>query len=125
MLLKSVSQTIHQLDRDRLMTGLIIAFGVLTVLFCVYVGVSLHGSDVQIATRYTAFGDTNYYRSHWYYLICFAVFGLLNLAINVAVAVKLFVADQTALARSWVLFAAGILLIGVLIVHSVLGIAYL
>jgi hypothetical protein len=110
---------------DRLATALIILLVVLCLAYCVYVGVSLRPSDLQVAVHYTAFGGTSFYREKWYYLISFIVFGALVAVMHTVLIVKLYVQGrrQVALLFAWL----SILLIAIawLITWSILKVAFL
>lgn len=106
------------------MVALILLFILMSLIYCVYVGVSLHPSDLQVAVHYTAYGETNFYREKWYYLISFILFGLVVAASHTALIVKLFVQERRQIA---ILFAwLSILLVVIMwfIARAVLGIAF-
>ena len=110
---------------DRLVTVLLLVFILACLGYCVYVGVSLRPSDLQVAVHYTAFGATSFYREKWYYLISFIIFGLILATIHSILIVKLYVQErrQIALLFTWLSFL--ILLIAWIITHSVLKVAFL
>lgn len=114
-----------EIIHDRVLVGLIVGLVIVSVLFCLYAGLSVHSSDVQVATHYTGFGGTNYYRDHWYYLLSFAVFGLFVAILNTAIAGKIYSLERPTLARAWVVLSIYMVVVAAIIVHSVLGIAYL
>lgn len=125
MKLPEFTTTLKNMVRDRVLVSLIIGLVIISVLFCLYAGLSVHASDVQVATHYTGFGETNYYRDQWYYLLSFVVFGLFVAILNTAIAGKLFSLERPSLARAWVVLSICTIVIAAIIVHSVLGIAYL
>lgn len=98
---------------------------ILSLIFCIYVGISLRPSQLQVAVHYTAFGETFYYRDQWYYLLSFIAFGVLFAILHGSIIVKLFIMDkrQIALVLGW--FSLALLVVAVLITHAVLGIAFL
>ena len=75
---------------DRLMTALVVVLILLAAGYCVYVGLSLRPSDLQVAVHYTAFGGTSFYRDKWYYLINFIAIGAIIGAAHTALIVKLY-----------------------------------
>lgn len=114
-----------QLRGDRpllFLCGLLLAVG---IAYAIFVALSLSPTELQIATRYTAFGGTQYYRNKWFYLIGFAVFGLMMTILHIGAVVKLAHREMRplAIAFGWL----GVLMMGILlfITLSVLGIAYL
>lgn len=110
---------------DRLMTILLVAFVLACLSYCIYVGVSLRPSDLQVAVHYTAFGETSFYREKWYYLISFIMFGLILAAVHSILIVKLYVQERRQIAILFTWFSFLLLLIAWIMTHSVLGIAFL
>ena len=110
---------------DRLVTVLLLVFILACAAYCIYVGVSLRPSYLQVAVHYTAFGATSFYREKWYYLISFIVFGLILALVHSILIVKLYVQErrQMALLFTWVSFL--MLLIAWIITHSILKVAFL
>lgn len=112
--------------RDRTMLGFTILLLLLGVAYIIFVAVALEPSDLQVATRYTAFGDAHLaYRSKWYYLLSFVVFGALLITVHTAIAVKLHSRGQRYLAMYWLACTALLFMIGWIITRSVLQIAFL
>ncbi|MDB5168259.1 MAG: hypothetical protein JWO55_517 [Candidatus Saccharibacteria bacterium] len=110
---------------DRLMTTLLGVFILACIAYCIYVGVSLRPSDLQVAVHYTAFGGTNFYRQKWYYLISFIMFGLILAAIHVILIVKLYVQERRQIAILFTCLSFLLLLIAWVMTNSVLKIAFL
>lgn len=102
-----------------------ILIGILSVAYVIYVGLSLSPTELQVATHYTAFGDTQYYRNKWYYLFTFIGLALVIAITHIALMAKLYDREMrpVAVMLGWLT----VLLIAVLFIvtHSVLGIAYL
>lgn len=110
---------------DRLVTAMLVVFILACTAYCIYVGVSLRPSDLQVAVHYTAFGGTSFYREKWYYLISFIMFGLILGVIHSILVVKLYVQErrQMAILFAWLSFL--LLLIAWIITNSVLKVAFL
>lgn len=125
MIISTIAKSTAQALKDRVFLALACSLLVLSLIFCLYVGFSLHSSDVQVAVRYTAFGATTYYRDQWYYLVSFIVFIFVGSLLNVALGIRLQNADQPLLSRGWLALAIVLVLMSFIITHSVLGIAYL
>jgi hypothetical protein len=102
-------------------TAALLLAGIAYILFVVF---SLRPSELQVAAHYSAFGETHYYRDKWYYLISFAVFGLVFMIVHISVLVKL--ASQglrsLAVAFGWL----SVILVPLLFIftRSVLGVAF-
>jgi hypothetical protein len=110
---------------DRLVTTLLLVFILACAAYCIYVGVSLRPSDLQVAVHYTAFGATGFYREKWYYLLSFIVFGMTLGIIHSILIVKLYVQERRQLAILFTWFSFLLLLIAWVITHSVLKVAFL
>jgi xanthine/uracil permease len=110
-------------DRTLLVQSVLIA--VVGGVYLLYLGLSLAPTDLQIATRYTSFGGTQYYRNKWYYLLSFAVLGIVVVVSHLGLMVKLTARGMRPLgvAFGWL----SIVLFGLLFffTFSVLGVAYL
>ena len=121
----NILDSIKLILADRLMTVLAGVFVLACLAYCIYVGASLTPSDLQVAVHYTAFGETNFYRDKWYYLITFIVFGLLLAVMHTALIVKLYVQGRRQIALLFTLLSMLILAIAWFMTWSVLRIAFL
>ena len=110
---------------DRLMAVLTIALILGCLIFCIYVGISLRPSDLQVAVHYTAFGDTSFYREKWYYLISFVIFGVLVAVVHSALIVKLYTQGRRQMAILFAWLSLLLMAIAFLMTHAVLRIAFL
>lgn len=100
----AVQQAIKQVLSNRSLVLLIILMTVIGFIYSITVAINIHPSDVTVYTRYTAFGEAHFYKSHWQYLIAFVLFGPLVVITHAALMVKLFAIErrQTALLVGWV-----------------------
>lgn len=110
---------------DRLVTVLTLLLLIAAAAYCVYVGLSLQVSDVQVAVHYTAFGGTNFYRDKWYYLISFVAFGVSIAVIHTALILKLYAMERRQLAILLAGLSFLMLAIAWIIAHAVLKVAFL
>lgn len=111
--------------RDRTMTALTIALFLMGISYIIYIAFALQPSDLQVATRYTAFGGAHFYRNKWYYLLSFVMFGVILVGVHTALAVKLYGRGQRQLAMALLVFTLFLFVIGWIIARSVLRIAFL
>jgi hypothetical protein len=111
--------------RDRTMVFLTMGAVLVCVVYGIYTALALEPSDLQVATRYTAFGDTHFYRTKWYYLLFFILFGIIVTMIHTAIAIKLYGRQQRQLAIALLSLTFLILVIGWILTRSVLEIAFL
>ncbi|HCR55335.1 TPA: hypothetical protein DIV49_00010 [Candidatus Saccharibacteria bacterium] len=120
-----ITSSLKEILADRPVALLCAAIVAATLIYSAYVAFSIHPSDLQLATRYTSFGETNYYRSTWLYLLSFIGFGLILASVHIGIIAKLYVSAMRPLAVgfAWLTIA----MLGLLYVYTyfVLGIAYL
>ncbi len=95
------------------------------IVYIIYVALSLQASDLQLATRYTSFGGTHFYRDKWYYLLSFVGFGLLFTITHIGLMVKLYVSEMKPLATAMGWLGLIVLLMMFSYTYHVLSIAYL
>ena len=95
--------SLKRLAADRPLLLLLIALGLATVVYSLVIGLSIHASDVTVYTRYTAFGEAHFYKSHWQYLLTFVGFGGIVFLAHGALMTKLnnMGRRQTALIIGW------------------------
>lgn len=114
-----------QLLSDRPLLYMVIAIAVLAILYSLYVAFSLSPTELQIAVRYTAYGETHLYRNKWYYLVSFVIVAVLVSVAHSGLMVKLKARGvrPMALALGWLT----IIIIAVLFIvtQRVLSSAYL
>jgi hypothetical protein len=110
---------------DRLVTILLSVFILLCLIYCLYVGLSLRPSELQVAVHYTSFGETNFYRAKWYYLLSFIAFGLGLAAFHTILAIKLYVQERRQIALAFIALSFLLLLIAWIMTRSILKVAFL
>jgi len=111
--------------RDRTIVGLTAVLCLTAVAYIVYVALALEPSDLQVAVRYTAFGDTHFYRDKWYYLLSFVLFSVTLTGLHIALAIKLYGRQQRQLAILLLFLTMFLFIIGWIVTRSVLRIAFL
>ena len=124
MMKNNIIRSIKLILADRPITILLIGLVVASLLYCLYVGLSLRPSDLQVAVHYTAYGETNFYREKWYYLLSFIGFGLIIATLNTAIAVKLYILERRQLALFFIWMSFLVLAIGWILTSSVLRVAF-
>lgn len=107
------------------MIFLMIAILIGTIAYIIYMAFNLSPSDLQLATRYTSFGETHFYREKWWYLLSFVGFALLFLVAHVGMMAKLLAIGMKQLAYAFAWFSILILVLMFTYTYSVLSIAYL
>ncbi len=120
-----VYTTTKKIVADRPLFLLLIGVIIGSLLYIAYVGINIASSDLQLAIRYTSFGETHFYRDKWWYLLSFVGFGMLFLVAHVGLAAKLVAVDLKQLAYAFMWLSVVILMLMFAYTYSVLGIAYL
>lgn len=120
-----ITTTIKQISADRPLFMLLLAILLGGLGYVVYVAISLSASDLQLAVRYTSFGDTHFYRDKWWYLLSFVGFGLLYLVAHIGLTIKLVAVELKQLAYAFSWLSLLVLVLMFVYTYSVLGIAYL
>lgn len=110
---------------DRQILGFLLAIAGLSFLYILYVVLSLRPTDVQVATHYSAFGDTHYYRNKWYYILTFVGFGLVFAAAHIGIILKLIKEDFRPLAIGFAWLSLMLLIVAFIFTNSILSIAFL
>ncbi len=109
MVKKALANSFKLLTSSRYLTVLSALFLLACLVFVVYILISVRPSDLQLVTHYTAFGVTQLYRSYWWYLLSFALFGLILAIFYIAIAIKIFELKGRDLAIAYLWLGIGIL----------------
>jgi hypothetical protein len=120
-----ITSSFKQIASDRVMLLLVTGLFIGGMAYIVYVAFSLSPSDLQLATRYTSFGETHFYREKWWYLLSFIGFGLLFIVAHIGILIKLCVIGMRPLAISFAWLSVLVLLLMFVYTYAVLSIAYL
>lgn len=110
---------------DRVALILLGVFMLLVVAFCISIAVSLHPSELQVVTHYTAFGITNFYRDKWFYFLTFIVFGVMVGIVHAGLVAKLYKIKDRSFAIGFTWLSIVMVLIAWVLTHSVLQVASL
>ncbi|MNH50510.1 hypothetical protein D3C73_21320 [compost metagenome] len=110
---------------DRAVATLLGVFLLLVIAFCISVATSLHPSELQVVTHYTAFGITNFYRDKWYYFLSFIVFGVVIGVIHTCVVAKLYKEKDRSFAIGFAWLGIVTILIAWVLTQSILQVASL
>ncbi|MDB5165136.1 MAG: hypothetical protein JWM00_26 [Candidatus Saccharibacteria bacterium] len=116
--------SLKHLFADRAVLAFILAISVFGIVYIVYVISSLQIDTLPVTAHYSAFGETHYYRNKWYYLITFAVFGLVFVVAHIGILIKLVSQELRPLALAFGWLSLIVLSLLFILTHSVLGIAF-
>ena len=121
----TIFNSIKPILSDRFMVVLTIVFILMALMYCIYIGVSLRPSDLQVAIHYSAFGETNFYREKWFYFINFIVFGLIIMVTHTVLALKIYLQGRRPMALLFLWLSISLIIIAFLLTRAVLNIAFL
>jgi hypothetical protein len=121
----TITTSLKTILSDRLLTVLMILLVLVCVAYCIYVGVSLRPSDLQVAAHYTTYGETNFYRAKWYYLLSFIAFGLIIAVAHTTLATKIYLQGRRHIALLFLGLSFLLVMIAWFITWSILKIAFL
>jgi hypothetical protein len=122
MLLKTIQQSLKELITNRYLTTLAVVTVVLALGLLIYISVAVRPSELQLVTHYTAFGVTHFYRSQWFYLLTFGLFGILVAFFHTALATKLYVAKGHPLALMVAWMGIGVIIFAWVISISIINV---
>lgn len=107
-----ILKSLKQLIADRYLLALVLIMLLLALVSAIVIGFSVHPSELQLVSHYSAFGVTHFYRDQWFYLFVFIAFGPLLAILHSIIAIKLLIVKGHAIAIMFTWFAIGILFIG-------------
>lgn len=119
-----IQQAVKRVLSDRPFVLLAILLIAAAFVYSIIVALNIHPSDVTVYSRYTAFGEAHFYKSHWQYLLGFVAFGPIVALTHVALMVKLYAIErrQTAYLVGWL--GVVILALSFLYTTAVIGLGY-
>lgn len=109
MLKDTIITSIKELFTNRYLTTLSVITVLLTVGFIIYISFTVHPSELQVVTHYTAFGVTHLYRDQWFYMLSFAVFALLVAFMHIAISIKIYITKGHPLAIMFAWLGIGVI----------------
>ena len=118
----NIKEVLKELIADRYLFILIIIMMILAIISSVILGFSIHPSELQLVSHYSAFGSTHLHRDQWFYLLVFVAFQLIVAILHTTITVKLFVVKGHSIAVMTAWFGIGIILLGWVTAFSVLNV---
>jgi len=119
---KIIKESLKQLVADRYLLIVISLMLVLSVVAAIVIGLSIHSSELQLVSHYSAFGITHLYRDQWFYLSVFVVFEIIVAILHSIISVKLLIAKGRSLAVMFAWSGVGIVLLGWITAVAVLNV---
>lgn len=111
--------------KDRPLLSALILLWVLAVAYVVVSLATLTVSEHQIVTHYSIFGESHFYRSRWWYLLSFALAGLIAALVHTMLAVKVLHQEARRLAIAVVYSGSIVVLVLGVMMLRVYGVAVL
>ena len=116
----TIKKSIKNVFSDRTVAALLIVNVVVAIVISIFLGSSIKHSEAQVITRYTTYGDANFYRSHWSSLFSYFALAFMIVFGHSALSVKLISLEKRSLAIFLLWLTLGILAI---LAYSIIKIA--
>ena len=120
-----IISAIHTLVRDRYLTILLATFLIICIGLLIFIGVSVHPSELQVVVHYTSYGATNFYRDKWYYLVLFGLFVVIFAIMQCILAYRLLQMKGKTFAAAFIWLGYIILAVSGILFYQVVKIASL
>ena len=120
-----ILSSLKTLASDRYLTVLLSVFILLCIIVLGYLAISIKPSELQVVVHYTSFGNTNFYRDRWYYLVGFAIFVVLIATVHSILTFKLLQIKGRNYAASFIWMSIGMIVIAAALFYQVIKIASL
>jgi hypothetical protein len=118
---KIFKNSLKQLVADRYLLTMVVSMFLLALVASVIIGLSIHSSERQLVSHYSAFGITHFYFDKWYYSFVFVAFELFIAVLHSIVSVKLLLTKGHPMAIMFAWFGVGIILVGYATASTILG----
>ncbi len=122
---KQALKSIQAILDDRVLSGVLGAFLLICLGVIVYLGFTIHASELQVVVHYTSFGQTNFYRDKWYYLLTFVAFVVILAVSHTLIVYRLLEKKGRQLALSFAWLSVLVILVAAPLFYQVLKIASL
>ena len=122
MLLNTIKQSFKELITNRYLTVLSGITVLLALAFLTYILLTVHSSELQLVTHYTAYGVTHLYRSQWYYLFTFGGLAILVAFSHISIAIKMFITKGHPLAIMFAWMGIGIIIFAWVTAFSIINV---
>lgn len=117
-----IIESLKKLIADRYLLILLSAMILLSIILSIIIGFSIHPSELQLVSHYSAYGIMHLYRDQWFYLITFTVFGPIVAILHSIIAIKMLVIRDRSLALVYAWLGIGIIAIGLITSLAVLNV---
>jgi hypothetical protein len=118
---KIIKNLLRQLISDRYLLFLVVLMILLALGSAILIGLSIHSSERQLVSHYSAFGITHFYFDKWFYAFVFIAFELIVALLHSIISVKLLLTKGHPMAITFAWFGVGIILVGYATASTILG----
>ncbi len=122
---KRIITAVKSIMVDRPYFSLMVAVLLASIVYALYVILSVESRDIQVVTQYSGFGESHFYKSSWQYLYAFAALGLVVGLAHVAIMAKLLTYDKRVLGLLFGWQSILLLFIAAVYTYKILQVAYL
>ena len=93
-----IFKSLKELIADRYLLVVISTMLLLSFVFAIILGFSIHPSELQLVSHYSTFGITHIYRDQWFYLLVFVIFEIVVSSLHAILSIKILVTKGRSLA---------------------------
>jgi hypothetical protein len=117
-----IKESLKKLFEDKYLFILSIVMLLTSIIFAIIISASVHPSELQLVSHYSAYGVTHLYRDQWFYLYSFVVFDIVVALLHILISIKLLIVKGHSFAITYAWIGMGVLVIGLITALSVLNI---
>lgn len=117
-----IKESFQKILADRYLLVLLSFSIILSIVFSIFIGLSIHSSELQLVSHYSAYGITHLYRDQWFYLYVFIFFELATCFLHGTIAVKLLTVKSREFALAFLWLGIAVMVIGFAVASSVINV---
>lgn len=109
---ENIIKSLKNLLSNRYLFAVLSLLILLTIIYAIVIGLSVHSSERQLISHYSAFGLTHFYSDQWTYLFSFLFFGIVVSVFHTIISIKILEIKGSSLAIMYAWFGIAILILG-------------
>lgn len=122
---KQAISSLKILSEDRYVAGLLATLFAGCLLLIGFLAVSIQPTELQVVVHYTSFGNTNFYRDRWFYLLSFGLYIVIMATLHTILTYKILRTKGRDLTIAFLWLSIIMLIIAFALFYQVLKIASL
>lgn len=122
---KQAISSLKILSEDRYAAGLLATLFAGCLLLIGFLAVSIQPTELQVVVHYTSFGNTNFYRDRWFYLLSFGLYIVIMATLHTILTYKILRTKGRDLTIAFLWLSIIMLIIAFALFYQVLKIASL